>query len=59
MLKKVAFENNPVLEQSVEHSLEDRIVPGSNPCSETLEDRIVLGLNHFILSRGTVTMDST
>ena len=47
MLTKVAFENNPVLEQSVEHSLEDRMVPGSNPCSETLEDRIVLGSNPF------------
>ena len=48
MLKKVAFENKLVLVQSVEHSLEDRMVPGSNPRSETLEDRIVLGSNPFI-----------
>ena len=43
MLTKVAFENKPVLVQSIEHSLEDRMVPGLNPRSETLEDQIVLG----------------
>ena len=47
MLTKVAFENKPVLVQSLEHSLEDRMVPGSNPRSETLEDQIVLGSNPF------------
>ena len=47
MRTKVAFEKNPVLEQSVEHSREDRMVPGSYPHSETLEDRIVLGSNPF------------
>ena len=38
MLKKVAFENKLVLVQSVEHSLEMRMVPGLNPRSETLEE---------------------
>ena len=47
MLTKVAFENNPVLEQSVEHSLDDQMVPGSNSRSENQEDRIVLGSNPF------------
>ena len=47
MLTKVAFEKKPVLVQSVVHSLGDRMVPGSNPRSETLEYRIVLGLNPF------------
>ena len=47
MLTKVAFENKPVLEQSIEHLIEDRMVLGSNPGSETPEDRIVLGLNSF------------
>ena len=47
MLKKVAFENKLVLEQSVEYSLEDQMVPGSNPRSETLEDQIFLGSNPF------------
>ena len=47
MLTKVAFENNLVLEQSVEHSLENRMVPGSTPRSETLEDLIVPGSNSF------------
>ena len=47
MLTKVAFENKRVLVQSVEHSLEKRMVPGSNPCSETLEDRVFLGSNPF------------
>ena len=47
MLTKVTFENKPVLVQSVENSPKDRVVPGSNPRSETLEDRIVLGLNPF------------
>ena len=47
MLTKVAFENIPVFVQSEELSLEDRMVPGSNPRSETLEDQIVLGSNPF------------
>ena len=47
MLTKVAFENNPVLEKPVKHSLEDRMVLGSNPRSETLKDPIVLGSNPF------------
>ena len=47
MLTKVAFEKNLVLEQSVEHSLEDSMVLGSNPRSETLEERIFLGSNPF------------
>ena len=47
MLTKVAFEKKPVLVQSIEHLLEDQMVPGSNPRSETLEDRIVLGSNPF------------
>ena len=47
MVTKFAFENKPVLVQSVEHSLKDRMVPGSDPSSEALEDRIVLGSNPF------------
>ena len=47
MLTIVAFENKQVLEQSVEHLLEDRMVPGSNPRNETLEDWIVLDSNPF------------
>ena len=47
MLTKVAFKNNRVFEKSVEHSIEYRMVPGSNPRIETLEYQIVLGSNPF------------
>ena len=47
MLTKVAFDNKQVLVQSVEHLLEDQMVPGPNPRSETLEDRMFLGSNPF------------
>ena len=47
MLTKVDFEKKTVLVQSVEHTLKDRMVPGSNSRSETLEDLIVLGSNPF------------
>ena len=50
MVTKVAFENKLVLVQSLENSFENRMVPGSNLRSETLEDQIVMGSNPFRLS---------